>query len=107
MCSGTRSLALGLVRLPPHTSIPLRTVLRVSVAVQAADKGYALAEILEVDGDTGKDDAAYQLLEELAERLDAQAVVVAGLVDLARVEQVAEQARFMVVETILPDLGSP
>jgi hypothetical protein len=76
-----------------------RADLRISLTLHAADEGYAVAEVFEVGAGHARDEAAFAALEELAERIDAQAVVMSGPVDRARVEDVAGRVRLMVFET--------
>jgi hypothetical protein len=91
-------LAIGLLGLAPHASQAERTKARIALALRAADGGYALVETFETDGgDRVKEDAAFTALEELAERMDAQAVICGGVFNRHRVEQVAWRARLVVI----------
>jgi urease gamma subunit len=72
--------------------------MRVSLALRAAREGYAMAEVFDVGDPLVKDEAVFAALEELAGRIDAQAVVIAGRVDRARVHDIADRVRLMVLE---------
>jgi hypothetical protein len=86
-------LAVGLYT---SDSEPAPREARLQVALWAARRGYALAEAFAVSPGPGAR-AAYVLAEELAVRLDAQAVLVLGDVDRERVESLAKRARLMVL----------
>ena len=75
---------------------PGRREARLHVALWAARKGYALAEAFAVPPEPSVPDA-YVAAEDLAVRVDAQAVLVSGDVDRERVEGLAERARLMVL----------
>jgi hypothetical protein len=99
MAAHPRPLAVGLIQTPSKDRHLERTRSRISLALWTNEEGYSLLEIVETDGSTAKDDAAFQALEELAERYEVQAVACAGPVDRERVEELAERERLMVIFT--------
>jgi len=60
-------------------------------------EGYALVETFEVDGSATRDAATLLALEELAQRVEAVAVIVSGDVDREKVEAIAEWVRMVVL----------
>lgn len=98
MPSHARPLALGLLHVAPGTPAAARTGDRVALALRANNEGYALVETLEFGTSTLKDDLQFNALEDLAAHLDAHALVVAGPLDVARVHEVADHLRLVVVE---------
>ena len=91
------SLAVGLPHLPTNASQAERTQARIALALKAASDDYALIETFETNGNAVKDEAAFQSLAELATRLDAEALVHAGGVDLHRIRAIAEHVRMVLV----------
>jgi hypothetical protein len=91
------SLAVGLLHVPTNATQTERTQARIALALKAVSEGYALIETYETDGNGVKDDAAFRALEELTVVVDAQALVYAGAVDIARINEVADRARLVVV----------
>jgi hypothetical protein len=91
-------LAVGLLQVPQHTSQAARTRARIALALKAAAEGYALIETFEAGSNGLQEDVAYLALEDLAVQLDAGALVYAGDVDLARVQDVADRARMVLVQ---------
>jgi hypothetical protein len=67
------------------------------MALLAHSKGYSLIETFETNA--LKEDAAFRALEELAVRLDADALVVTGPVDAPRVHEMADRVRLVVITT--------
>jgi histidine ammonia-lyase len=67
---------------------------RLQLALWAAREGYALVEAFVVAA--GQAENAYVAAEDLAVRVDAQAVLVLGDVHRERVEKLAQRARLMV-----------
>lgn len=98
MPSHARPLALGLLHVPPGTPAAARTKARVAVALRANRDGYGLVETLEFGTSTLKDDLQFDALEDLATRLDAHALVVAGPLDVGRIHEIADHLRLVVVE---------
>jgi hypothetical protein len=94
--SRSRPLAVGLVQTSPDVAPAARRQLRIAVALFANDEGYALVETFEIDGRPVHDDAAFEALEELSVRLDADALLVVGLLDRTRVDSLADRARLVV-----------
>ena len=92
-----RPLALGLLNTAAHASHAERTRARIGLTLTADDEGYALIETYEIGGSPIRDDAAFAALEELAQRMEADAVVLDGDVDLARVRELAQRLRLVVV----------
>lgn len=98
MASHVRPLALGLLQVPEgEWETATLSQARIAVALQANAEGYALVETLEVGVNGLKDDAQFATLEELAVRLDAEALLVSGQVDEERVQEMAGRLRLMVV----------
>lgn len=98
MPSHARPLALGLLHVAPGTPAAARTRARVALALRANRDGYALAETLEFGTSTLKDNLQYNALEDLATRLDAHALIVAGPLDVRRVHEIADHLRLVVVQ---------
>ena len=97
MAVPTRPLAVALLHLPECTTTPAgRTRARVALALHANATGYALVETFEFGASGLRDDLQFQAVEDLAGRLDVQAVIVAGAVDPYRVEKLAAQWRLVV-----------
>ena len=90
-------IQLGLIQVPEGTRGTARSAARIALALRANEEGYALVETLEVGGNGLKDDAQFQALEELAVRLDIEALLVSGPVDEAWVEELAGRLRLVVV----------
>ncbi len=93
MCD-RRGTAVGLIDVSMHGATARE--LRLAVSLRAAEEGYAVAEVFDLRGDPQSDAAAYVVAEELAERVEAQAVFVMGTLDRARVEELAARARLVV-----------
>lgn len=98
MRSYARPLALGLLQVAPGTPAAARTRARVALVLRANRDGYGLVEILEFGASTVRDDLQFHALADLATRLDAHALVVAGPLDMGRVHEIADQVRLVVVE---------
>jgi hypothetical protein len=92
-----RPLCIGIVQVAASLTRAQRAQARIDLALRANEEGYALLETFEVDLGPSRDDATYAGVERLAEQVDAQALVVSGAVDRARVEEMAERVRLMVV----------
>lgn len=90
-------LAVGLLHVPLAATPTERRRLRVELAMTAANSGYALVETFEVSDNGLQEDVAFRELELVARQVDAAAVVVAGDVDLRRVQEVAGRVRMVVV----------
>jgi hypothetical protein len=98
MASYLRPLALGLIQVPEGSwETATRSQARIALALRANKEGYALVETLEVGVNGLKDNAQFATLEELAVRLDAEALLVSGEVDEERVEEMAGRLRLVVV----------
>lgn len=97
MPSRPPALAVGLLALPPHAPARERSEARVALALLALRHGYALAECVETDGSPSSQDAALDAVEELAVRLDADGLAVAGQLDDDRVEELAARVRLVVL----------
>jgi hypothetical protein len=98
MAVSPRPLAIGLLYLPEGTGTAERSRARVALALRANDEGYALLETLEFGVSGLRDDLQFQAVEALAARLDVQALIVSGAVNLERVEKLAELWRLVVVD---------
>jgi hypothetical protein len=97
MASYLRPLALGLIQLSEGAwETAAVSQARITLALQANEEGYALVETLEVGVNGLKDDAQFATLEELAVRLNAEALFVSGAVDEERVQEMAGRLRLMV-----------
>jgi hypothetical protein len=96
--SHSRPLALGLLHIAPGTPAGARTRARVALALRANRDGYGLVETLEFGTSTLKDNLQFDSLEDLATRLDAQALVIAGPLDAGRIHEIADHLRLVVVE---------
>ena len=92
-----RPLLIGLIQAHELTP-PKRFAIRTSLALSTNEEGYALLETFEVTGDPMTDEGTYAAVEDLAARLDAQALMVSGLVDLERVKEIGERVRLVVLE---------
>jgi len=90
-------LAVGLLRVPINATHAERTQARIALALKAVSEGYALIETFETDDNATKTDSTFQVLEELAVRVDAQALVCSGAVDSARAHELADRARMVIV----------
>jgi hypothetical protein len=71
------------------------------MALRANEEGYALIDTFEIDGRPVRDDSTLQALEELAERLEASALLVSGVVDRQRVDGIADRTRMVIREVRL------
>lgn len=98
MAGRPRPLALGVVRAVPNAAAKDRNEIRVALALFANEEGYALIDIFEVAGDTLRDEPVLRGVAELAEQTDAEALIVFGAVDRARVEEIADRVRMVVRE---------
>jgi hypothetical protein len=92
-----RPNAIGLVHLSASAPQAQRTEARIALAVRAAEEGYALIETYETGGNRLKEDVALQALEDLASRLDVVAVFYSGDVNHARVREIAERLRLVIM----------
>lgn len=97
MARHPRPLAVGLLHTSAHASQPERTRARIALTLAAAEEGYALIETYETGGNPLREDAAFGAIEELATRLDADAVIHAGNADLVRVHDVAERLHLTII----------
>ena len=97
-----RPVAVGLVRHPPGTGDARRRRVRIEQALRADEEGYALADIVEIDDVILREDGALLVVEGMAVRFDAYAVLVTGAVDRARVEDLAERLRLLLVDVPEP-----
>jgi hypothetical protein len=97
MAVSPRPLAIGLLHLPEGAAAAKRTRARVALALRANAEGYALLETFEFGVRGLRDDLQFQAVEDLAARLDVQALIVGGAVDGERVEKLAEQWRLLVM----------
>lgn len=102
MSRGKRPVALGLVHHRIFSSDAERRRIRISLALKASLEGFALAEILEVDGGGVTEDTALASLEHLAEEFRARAVLVAGPCDRERVLGIAARRRLRVIVVSRP-----
>jgi hypothetical protein len=93
-----RPLAVGILRAERYASVSTRSRMRVALALFANDEGYALAETFEVDGNAMRDEATMRGVAELAERLDAEALIVSGAVDRKALEEIADRVRMVIRE---------
>lgn len=98
MPSHARPLALGLLHVAPGMPAGARAKARVALALRANRDGYGLVETLEFGTSTLKDDLQFNALEDLATRLDAHALVVAGPLNMGRIHEIADRLRLVVVE---------
>jgi hypothetical protein len=92
-----RPLAIGILGLSWRAREQQQREARIAIALRANVEGYALLETFQLTGTTGGDENVYDVVEALARRLDATAVVLRGQVDLHRVDVLAERARLTVV----------
>lgn len=90
-------LAIAVLGLEPATSDEARRLLRVDLALIAYGMGYFLLDIVEVTA--GEGPAGYAWIETLAQRTDAEALVISGMVDRALLETIADDNR-MAVRTV-------
>ena len=103
------ALALGLLGPPPRATPDQhltpsrdptpggRVEARIALALLAARHGYALLETIETTGTPSDLTIALGLVEDLATRLDADALAVDGHVDHERVEDLAARVRLVVL----------
>ena len=92
-----RPLAVGLVHQSANALTIERGQARIALSLFANAEGYALVETFEVDGSATRDAATLLALEELAQRVEAVAVIVSGDVDREKVEAIAEWVRMVVL----------
>ena len=92
----SRPLEVGVVHAGAHAQLLERTEARIALALFANDEGYALAETFEVDGNAVRDEVTLQAVSALAERLDAEALIVSGPVDRDSVQEIADRVRMVV-----------
>ena len=90
-------LIIGVLQLPPYVTHSQRSQARVALTIHAQTEGYALLEIFEVSGQPVKDDAAYAAIEDLADRTDAHALLLAGRVDRRRLARIAHEVQMNVL----------
>ena len=98
-----RPLAVGLVHQPVSALPTERKQARIALALHANHEGYALVETFEVGDSPSRDAATLLALEELAQRMEATAVIVSGDVDREKVEAIAEWVRMVVIVKPLGD----
>ena len=91
------SLALGLLGPPPRATPLGRVEARIALALLAARHGYALLETVETTGTPADLSIALGLVEDLAIRLDVDALAVDGHLDQDRVEDLAARVRLVVL----------
>jgi hypothetical protein len=91
-----RPVALAVVHFGEYLTDRERREARVDLVLKANDEGYALAELFEIDPRRFREAAVLAAFAELAERLDASHVFVAGEVDRAQVEEIADDVRMTV-----------
>jgi len=94
-----RPLAVGLVHQPVSALPSERKQARIDLALHANAEGYALVETFEVDDSATRNAATLLALEELAQRVEAVALIVSGDVDREKVEAIAEWVRMVVIQT--------
>jgi len=90
-------LAVGLLRIAADATSAERSRARIALALHANEAGYALVETFETSNSGVNEETALRALEELAVRLEADALVYAGPVDLEQVHDVADRVRLMVI----------
>lgn len=89
-------LAVGVLGDPHLTDRARLREARLDLALLAHELGYFLLDIVDVTAGPG--DEAYEQVVWLAERTDAEAFVIHGEIDRARVEAVAERRRMVIRE---------
>jgi hypothetical protein len=89
-----RPLAVGVLRLGPGLSDAQRREERLDFALKANHLGYFLLDTVEVHG--SRDEHGHGQAEDLAVRADADAFVVRGAVDLARLTRIADRVRMTI-----------
>ena len=92
-----RPLAVGLVHQSASALPTERRQARIALSLFANAEGYALVETFEVDGSAPRDAATLLALEELAQRVEAVALIVSGDVDREKIEAIAEWVRMVVL----------
>jgi hypothetical protein len=101
MTISPRPLALGLLHFPEGTGTSERSRARVSLALRANNRGYALLETFGFGMSGLRDDLQFQEVEDLVARLDVQGLIVAGAIDVERVEKLAELWRLILIDAAL------
>lgn len=91
-----RPLALSVIGLPARMAAAERQRRRFELAEAVNAEGYSLLDMFEV-GQVEGDTAVYETVAARANRGDVEAVVVAGSVDMARLERLADRTRMRVV----------
>lgn len=95
-------MAVAVRAVPPEEPDAVRRAVRLELALLAYEFGYFLLDVVEVTG--AGEDAAYDWVEEIARRTDADAFIVDGPVDRARLKAVADADR-MVIRVLATDPG--
>lgn len=94
--SGTRPLAIGLLRVGPTIMPADIRQARVELGLLANVEGYALVETFELHDRLHDERDVLDAVEQLAVQLDADALIVSGLLDLGLVDDLADRARLLV-----------
>lgn len=103
MGQGTpRGLLIGLLRVGFDARPCQIQEARLQLALRANDDGYALLETFHVIGDPMKDEGPTPRFEALAQRFDADALLIVGTLDRERAEDIAYRARLVVREMAGP-----
>lgn len=89
MTAGTSGAAVAVLRMPPGASATDQGSIRSRIARRAIEEGYTLVSILEVTRYTRRDEATYELLEQLIARYAVAAILTVGLIDLASIDALA------------------
>jgi hypothetical protein len=100
MSSSATRLAVGLLHHRPYAGQSERRQNRIELALIAVAKGYALVEVFETGSNGLSQDLAFQELEAVARQADAAALVWGGDVDVARVCDVADRLRLMILPAL-------
>jgi hypothetical protein len=102
MSTSVARLAVGLLHHRPFASQSERSRSRINLALLAASHGFALVEVFETGSNGLREDIAFQELEAVARQVDAVAIVWSGNVDLARVRDVADRLRLVIIPAMSP-----
>lgn len=92
-----RPLAIGILGPDSGVEAPRSHDERIRMSVAANGLGYGLLDIFEVGTALGPDEPIYASIELVADRHDAQALLVLGNVDRSRVDEIADRVRLRVV----------
>lgn len=87
-----RPLAVGLVHLPTGTSARDRLGTHAYLAMQANADGLAMLAVLDMD-EVGGAEQSYLLLDDLATAGDVERIYTYGVVDVERIEHIADIRR--------------